>query len=70
MRAIISQKKIVDMELLKHFASLKGGKANEIIPQMIVAKESTAVDAVSGPTNSSRVIINAVQKALEKAYRE
>lgn len=69
-RVIISQGKIVDIELLKHFASWKGDKANEIIPQRIVAEQSTAVDAVSGATNSSRVIMNAVQKALEKAYRE
>lgn len=69
-RVIISQGKIVDIELLKHFASGKGDKANEIIPQRIVAEQSTAVDAVSGATNSSRVIMNAVQKALEKAYRE
>lgn len=69
-RVIISQGKIVDIELIKHFASWKGDKANEIIPQRIVAEQSTAVDAVSGATNSSRVIMNAVQKALEKAYRE
>jgi uncharacterized protein with FMN-binding domain len=55
---------------MKHFASWKGDKANDIIPQRIIAEQSTAVDAVSGATNSSRVIINGVQKALEKAYRE
>jgi uncharacterized protein with FMN-binding domain len=69
-KVIISQGKIVDIELIKHFTSWKGDKANEIIPQRIIAKKSTVVDAVSGATNSSRVIMNAVQKALEKAYRE
>jgi uncharacterized protein with FMN-binding domain len=69
-RVTVSQGKIVDVELIKHFASWKGDKANEIIPQRIVAEQSTAVDAVSGATNSSRVIMNAVQKALEKSYRE
>jgi len=69
-RVKISQGKIVDIELIKHFASWKGDKANDIIPQRIIAEQSTAVDAVSGATNSSRVIMNAVQKALEKAYRE
>jgi len=69
-RVIISQGKIVDIELIKHFASWKGDNANEIIPQRIIAEQSTAVDAVSGATNSSRVIMNAVQEALEKAYRE
>jgi uncharacterized protein with FMN-binding domain len=66
----ISQGKIVDIELLRHFASWKGDRANEIIPQSIIAEQSTAVDAVSGATNSSRVIMNAVQKALEEAYKK
>ena len=69
-RVTVSQGKIRDVELIKHFASWKGDKANEIIPQRIVDEQSTAVDAVSGATNSSRVIMNAVQKALEKSYRE
>jgi uncharacterized protein with FMN-binding domain len=69
-RVIISQGKIVDIQLIKHFASWKGDKAIEIVPQRIIAEQSTAVDAVSGATNSSRVIMNAVQKALERAYGE
>jgi uncharacterized protein with FMN-binding domain len=69
-RVTISQGKITDIELIKHFASWKGDKANEVIPQRIVAQQSTDVDAVSGATNSSRVIMNAVQEALEKAYRK
>ena len=69
-RVTISQGKIADIEMIKHFASWKGKKANDIIPQRIVAQQSTDVDAVSGATNSSRVIMNAVQEALEKAYRK
>ena len=69
-RVTISEGKVVDIELIKHFASWKGDKANDIIPQRIVVEQSTDVDAVSGATNSSRVIMNAVQEALEKAYRE
>jgi uncharacterized protein with FMN-binding domain len=69
-RVTISQGKIADTELVKHFASWKGDKANEVIPQRIVAQQSTDIDAVSGATNSSRVIMNAVQEALEKAYRK
>ena len=69
-RVTISGGKVVDIELIKHFASWMGDKANEIIPQRIVAEQSTDVDAVSGATNSSRVIMNAVQDALEKAYSE
>jgi len=69
-RVTISEGKVVNIELLKHFASWKGDKANDIIPQRIVTEQSTDVDAVSGATNSSRVIMNAVQEALEKAYKE
>ena len=69
-RVTISRGKIADIEMIKHFASWKGKKANDMIPQRIVAQQSTDVDAVSGATNSSRVIMNAVQEALEKAYRK
>jgi len=69
-RVTISEGKVVDIELIKHFASWKGDKANEIISERIVAEQSTDVDAVSGATHSSRVIMNAVQEALEKACRE
>ena len=61
--------RIAEIELVKHTASWIGKKANEIIPQRIVEQQSTQVDAVSGATNSSRVIMNAVQKAIEKAYK-
>ena len=69
-RVTIVEGKVVDIEVIKYFASWKGKKANDIIPQRIVAQQSTDVDAVSGATNSSRVIMNAVQEALEKAYRK
>ena len=38
-----------------------------IIPQRIIEKQSTAVDGVSGATNSIHVIMNAVQKSIQKA---
>lgn len=68
-KVIITDDRIVEIELVKHTASWIGKKANEIIPQRIVEQQSTQVDAVSGATNSSRVIMNAVQKAIEKAYK-
>lgn len=68
-KVTISEGKIVDIEVVRHFASWKGDRANDIIPQKIIAEQSTDVDAVSGATNSSRVLMNAVQKAVEKAYR-
>ena len=68
-KVTITDSRIADVELVKHTASWIGKKANEIIPQKIVEQQSTKVDAVSGATNSSRVIMNAVQKAIEKAYK-
>ncbi len=59
---------IADVRLISHWASWIGKKAETIIPLRIVEKQSTNVDAVSGATNSSRVIMNAAQNALEKAY--
>ena len=68
-KVTIADGRIAEVELVKHTASCIGKKANEIIPQRIVEQQSTRVDAISGATNSSRVIMNAVQKAIEKAYK-
>ena len=59
---------IVGIEILQH-RSWRGGKAEAMIAERIIASQSTKVDAVSGATNSSRVIMNAVQNAIDKAYR-
>ena len=63
----IKDSNIVDIEILQHQA-WRGGIAEATIIERIIAGQSTKVDAVSGATNSSRVIMNAVQKAIEKAY--
>ncbi len=68
-KVTIADARIAEIELVKHTASCIGKKANEIIPPRIVEHQSTRVDAVSGATNSSRVIMNAVQMAVEKAYK-
>lgn len=68
-RVTIEDERIVTIEIVKHRA-WKGRKAESVIPKRIIEAQSTEVDAVTGATNSSRVIINAVQKAIEKAYRK
>jgi uncharacterized protein with FMN-binding domain len=68
-KVTVDEGRIAEIDLIKHFSSWIGKKANEIIPQRIVEQQSTRVDAVSGATNSSRVIMNAVQEAVEKAYK-
>jgi uncharacterized protein with FMN-binding domain len=65
----ISAGRIEHIELTRHIASWIGKKANGVIERRIVENQSTKVDAVSGATNSSHCIMNAVQQAVEKASR-
>jgi uncharacterized protein with FMN-binding domain len=69
-RVAVADNRIEKVELVKHRASSRGRTANDVIPQRIVEEQSTKVDAVSGATNSSRVIMNAVEDALKKARGE
>ena len=64
----ISDQKITRVEIIQHNA-WRGKKANPIIPDEIIKHQSTDVDAVSGATNSSRVIMNATQNAIENSYK-
>ena len=59
---------IIDIQIVEHWA-WKGKTAEMAITKKIIENQSTDVDAVSGATNSSIVIMNAVQKAIEKAYQ-
>jgi uncharacterized protein with FMN-binding domain len=64
----IKDNTIVHIKMIQHQA-WRGKKAEETVVERIIAQQSTRVDAVSGATNSSRVIMNAVQRAIEKAYQ-
>ena len=66
-RVTVRDGRIAEVELVKHVASWKGHKADAVIPGRIVEQQSTDVDAVSGATNSSRVIMNAAHQALQGA---
>lgn len=66
-KVTVAAGKIAGVELVSHFASWRGKKAEVVIPVRIIEQQSTNVDAVTGATNSSRVIMNAVQDAVEKA---
>jgi uncharacterized protein with FMN-binding domain len=68
-RVTIKNKTIFNIEITEHQA-WKGKKAELPILERIIEKQSTRVDVVSGATNSSHVIMNAVQKAIEKAYQK
>ncbi len=66
-RIAVSGGKIVRIELLSHFSSWVGNRAETTVPARIIERQSTDVDAVTGATNSSRVIMNAVQDAVKEA---
>jgi len=63
----IEDNRIVHIEMVEHW-ELMGKKAESLTLKRIIEHQSTRVDAVSGATNSSLVIMNAVQRAVEKAY--
>ncbi|MEJ2284498.1 MAG: FMN-binding protein [Desulfobacterales bacterium] len=65
----IKDRSIVHIKIIQHQA-WRGVKAEEPVVKRIIAQQSTRVDAVSGATNSSHVIMNAVQRAIEKAYAD
>jgi len=68
-KVTVARGRIFDVEIVSHSASGIGHRADAVIPGRIVEKQSTAVDAVTGATNSSRVIMNAVEVALKDARR-
>lgn len=58
----IKDKKIENITLVEH--KNERGKAAEKILDKVKEKNSIKVDAVSGATNSSKVILKAIEKAL------
>jgi uncharacterized protein with FMN-binding domain len=68
-RVSIEDQRIFNIELLEH-RTWKGKEAEAIIPDRIVQELSTEVNVVSGATRSSRVIMNAVQNAVDKAKKK
>ena len=65
---VIKDHKLVDVRVVRERTGL-GGEAKKVVPGRIVQAQSTSVDAVSGATRSSRVIMEAVQNALDKARK-
>jgi len=68
-RVTIKDNRIVHIEMVEHW-ELWGKEAESLTLKRIIEQQSTQVDAVSGATNSSLVIMNAVQRAVEKAYSD
>ena len=66
-RVDVSNHTITNITLLSH--KTEKGKSAEVIVNEIKAKQSLEVDAISGATNSSEVILKAVQNALNSGVK-
>lgn len=66
-RVVIGDGMILECEVTDTKGVFKKTGAETTIPRRIVEAQSTNVDAVSGATNLSRVIMNAAQQALDKS---
>ena len=60
----IKNKKISNINIIEH--KNERGTSAEVIPQKVVDAQSLKVDVVSGATNSSKVILKAIENALSK----
>ena len=65
-KVTIQNNKITHIDVLKS-TGLKGGKILPVLPERIIEQQSTKVDAVTGATHSSNVLMNAVENAIRKA---
>ncbi|NLC17917.1 MAG: FMN-binding protein [Clostridiales bacterium] len=61
---VVENGRIRDIKILEH--DHERGKAAEAIIERIIEQQSTRVDAVTGATNSSLVIMKAIENALGK----
>lgn len=61
----ISNHKITKIDLTKHFNG-QGGAA-EVLPDKVVESQSLEIDAISGATYSSKVILKSIENALTSA---
>jgi len=60
----IKNKKISNINIIEH--KNERGTPAEVIPKKVVDAQSLKVDVVSGATNSSKVILKAIENALSK----
>ena len=66
-RVTVKDGRVLSIDLLEH-DNERGGEA-EVVPSVIVAQQDLDVDAVTGATESSKVILKAVERALLSARR-
>lgn len=66
-KVTVDNHKITEIKIIHH-KNVRGKRA-EIIPERVVSAQSLQVDTVSGATNSSKVILKAIDNALEKGVK-
>lgn len=64
----VQDHKITKIDLVEHDNGR--GEAAESIVDDVVKKQSLKIDTVSGATNSSKVILKSIEKALESGMRK
>lgn len=62
-RVTVKDHKIIDIQLIRH--KNERGQIAEVIPEKIINAQSLQVDTISGATNSSKVILKAIETALD-----
>lgn len=62
----VSKHRISKIKLIKH--NNGQGKSAEVIPDRVVEAQTLEVDIVTGATYSSKVILKAIENAIESAY--
>ena len=63
----VDNHKITAIKIIHHKNAR--GKRAEVMPERVIAAQSLQVDTISGATNSSKVILKAIDNALEKGNR-
>ncbi|MFT8315585.1 MAG: FMN-binding protein [Clostridium sp.] len=66
-KVTVDNHKITAIKIIHH--KNERGKKAEVIPERVIAAQSLQVDTVSGATNSSKVILKAIDNALEKGAK-
>lgn len=65
--AVVIDQQITKIDITKHNNGL-GGKAEQIVDD-VLSNQTLEVDAISGATYSSNIILKAIENALEKGLK-
>jgi uncharacterized protein with FMN-binding domain len=66
-RVQVTDGRLAAVEIIQHNASQRGHVCDAVLPEKMVEQQATVVDAVTGATSSSNVLMQATHKALKKA---